>query len=155
MQGKSSAVPIANPDFVAVQANNAEEIARRRAAATLAASVSATSAQSLQRGFNKQVGGTFGTIQEVPPATIEQPSAFSQADIAQFLSAFQFAPQREVLAESTQSTIGKSSFFAPGAISSIIQQAQSLNVIDPLTGKPLGNQTQEGLFGGGLVFGPF
>lgn len=156
---QSNATPILNPNRVRVAASNAERIAKRRSAATLFASVGRATSQSLSRGFNRTVGGQFQTIQDLPSATVPAPNqGFSQSDISRFLSAFQFAPQKEVLSKS-QSFTGLSSrpgqfgvSFGGGGLSinSIIEASRRVRITDPLTGKPISRRSIEGLFGGNI-----
>ncbi len=155
VQRPSNAASIPNPNRVIVQAQNAERVARRRATATLAANVARTSAQSLQRGPGRQVGGVFETLQDVPSATIRQPQrGFTEQDAARFLSAFQFSPQREVLSESRSSTVSRRGAFAPGEINRIIQSSRGIRSIDPISGRPRSRRQREGLFGG-VIISPF
>lgn len=152
VQSQSNAVPITNPNRAIVAAENAERIALRRSTATLAADATRANAQSLQRGFSRQIGGTFQEIQTLPSATVQpQQQRFGQEDIARFLEAFQFSPQREILAESRTTTASSRNQFAPGAINQIIQASRSIRVIDPITGQAVSRRGREGLFGGTIL----
>lgn len=161
MEGQSNATPILNPNRVRVAASNAERIAKRRAAATLSANVGRATSASLSRGFNRTVGGQFQTIQDLPSATVPAArSGFTQSDVSRFLSAFQFAPQREVLSRS-RSITGLSSrsgqfgvSFGGGGLSinSIIEASRRVRITDPRTGRPVSRRSQQGLFGGRISF---
>lgn len=103
MQGKSGTRTVAHPQAAIVQAQNAQRIARRRAAATLSASVAQTGRADLRRGPSKKVGGRFERIQKVPTAKKPKKQTFGKKDIERFLSAFKFDPTQQVLAESRSS----------------------------------------------------
>ena len=103
MQGRSGARAVVHPQAAIVQAQNAQRIARRRAAATLAASVAQTGRWGLRRGSRKVVGGRFETIQEVPVAKQPKQQTVGKKDIESFLSAFKFDPTKQILATSRSS----------------------------------------------------
>lgn len=103
MQTRSGTATVVNPQAAIVQAQNAQRIARRRAAATLAASVARTGRAGLRRGPRKVVGGRFETIQKVPTARKPKQQTFGKKDLQRFLSAFKFDPTKQLLAESRSS----------------------------------------------------
>jgi hypothetical protein len=156
MQGQSNATPIQNPQRQIVESQNAGRVARRLSVQTLATQRGRASSVSLQRGFDPSVkGARLERLQDLPPETIQpQQQSFSEKDLKEFLSAFQFAPQKEVLARSSSGTTAPSSRFAPGTISSIIERSRQTRLIDPISGQPVSRRAKEGLFGG-IIISPF
>jgi len=134
MQDRSGTATVVNPQAAIVQAQNAQRIARRRAAATLAANVARTGRTGLKRGPRKTVGGRFERIQRVPVAR-KQPSqqSFGRKDLERFLSAFRFDPSRQVLAESRSSVFLPTSRTSTRTISELRERSRqrTSTVIQP------------------------
>lgn len=167
MQGTSGAQRIPNPQAAIVESQNAQRIARRRAAATLAASVAQTGRVGLRRGPKRTVGGRFETIQKVPKPRRVKQQAFGQKDIDRFLSAFRFDPSTQVLAESRSGQILPRNRLAAGAETELIRASRrrTSTVIQPgfVGSFGTGGTTQRtaasfntgrGLFGG-IIVSPF
>jgi hypothetical protein len=93
-------LPVPSPDAVIIESQNARRLARRRQAAALALQIGQTSAEDLDRaGDQRQVGGTFETLQAVPePQPLSSPGLNIQ-DILAFLQVLSFAPQEEILGQ--------------------------------------------------------
>ncbi len=148
VQTESGATPIPNPNRAIVAAQNAERIAQRRSVATLAADVARTSSRSLQRGARRQVGGTFEALQALPPATLSTPSfGLSSDDARRLISAFQFAPSREVLSEARSTVIGSKSSFRFQDIQSILERARR-------GGRLIGGSRSRGGMFRNIIFSP-
>lgn len=132
MQETSGVSRVPNAQAAIVEAQNAQRIARRRAAATLAASVAQTGRTGLRRGPRRQVGGVFETIQTIPtPRTQQSQQALSQSDIQRFLSAFRFDPSQQVLAESRTGQVLPRNLLAPGSEQRIRNQRRTSTLIQP------------------------
>ena len=133
MQGRSGTSTVVNPQAAIVQAQNAQRIARRRAAATLAASVARTGRVGLKRGPRKQVGGRFEAIQEVPTAKQPKQQVLGKKDLERFLSAFKFDPTQQILAESRSSVFLPTSRTDPRTISALRERTRqrTSTVIQP------------------------
>lgn len=119
MQGKSGTKTVTNPQTAIVKAQNAQRIARRRAAATLSASVAQTGRVGLKRGDTKKVGGRFERIQKVPTATKVKTQVLGKKDLESFISAFKFDPSKQILAESRSSVFLPVSRTDPRTISAL------------------------------------
>lgn len=168
MQGKSGTSTVVHPQAAIVQAQNAQRIARRRAAATLSASVAQTGRSDLKRGSRKKVGGRFERIQAVPKARKVSQQVLGKKDLQRFLSAFKFDPNQQVLAESRSSVFLPTSRTDPRTISAlrdrtrqrtstVIQSGLAGNFSVSLGGSTLGTtaaslNTGAG-FGGGILQG--
>lgn len=132
MQRTSGTSRVPNPQAALVEAQNAQRIARRRAAATLAASFAQTGRAGLGRGPRRQIGGVFETIQAVPkPRKQRSQQALSQSDVDRFLSAFRFDPSQQVLAESRTGQVLPRSLLAPGTEQRITNQRRTSTLIQP------------------------
>lgn len=124
MQGKSDTSTVVNPQTAIVQAQNAQRIARRRAAATLSASIAQTGRVGLKRGPRKEVGGRFERIQKVPTARKVSQQVLGKKDLQRFLSAFKFDPTQQVLAESRSSVFLPVSRTDPRTISALRERTR-------------------------------
>ena len=141
---------VPHPQAAIVQSQNAQRIARRRAAATLAQSVAQTGRSDLRRGPKRQIGGTFETLQKVPTAQKRKRQGLGQEDIDRFLASFRFDPSRQVLAESRSGQILPRNLLAPGFESNVIRRSRqrTSRVIQP--GFSGGFNNQGGFLGGTL-----
>lgn len=158
MQGRSGTSTVVNPQAAIVQAQNAQRIARRRAAATLSASVARTGRSGLRRGPRRKVGGRFETIQEVPVARQPEQQTLGKEDLQRFLSAFKFDPTQQILAESRSSVFLPTSRTDPRTIQALRARTRqrTSTVIQPglagnfSVGIGAGFNTSTGPFGGVL-----
>jgi hypothetical protein len=94
--GTQGGVSLAHPQEATIRRQNAERIARRRAAATIAEQ-GAGGRDSLTREGPRPVGGTFETLQAVPERKPMQQVGLSEEDLLSFLRAFQFDPRSETI----------------------------------------------------------
>lgn len=85
-----------------IRAQNARRIARRRQASALAAQVAQTSGEDLSRfGERRKVGGRFEKLQAVPARRTPARQGLDFQDLARFLEAFQSAPRKQVLGQTS------------------------------------------------------
>lgn len=141
-QSNTSNVP--HPQAAIIASQNAQRVARRRAAATLAQSVAQTGRSDLRRGPKRVVGGTFEKLQKVPKAKKQKQQGIGQEDIERFLASFRFDPSRQVLAESRTGQVVPRNLLGFGEESKIIARSRqrTSRIIQPGAGS--------GLFGGTL-----
>ena len=94
--GTEGGIPLAHPQEATIRRQNAERIARRRAAATVAEQ-GAGGRDALTRRGPRQVGGTFEELQEVPERQPMEQASITEEDLMSFLRAFTFDPRSEVI----------------------------------------------------------
>lgn len=99
---QQKALGLPSPQEAIIRSANADRIARRKAAASLAGSLAETSGESLdRRNTPRQVGGTFEALQEVPRRKAPKNFNLTQADLESFLRSFNFGAQTSIVRDSS------------------------------------------------------
>ena len=153
MRQGSRATPITRGQRLQIQQQNAGRVANRRSISTFAANAARTSSSSLQRGGGqRQIGGSFESLQVLPENLGVQQSSISDSDIREFLANFQFDPRTEILSQSRQTTIGSRSLFSPQTQASLRQSSGRNRILGSRATR--GSSRPDSVFGG-TIFSAF
>lgn len=92
------ALAMPHPQEAAIRSDNADRLARRKAAAALAGSLGDVSGNSLnRRNTRRQIGGVYETMQAVPARQVPQNFALSKSELEQFLKSFNFGAATTII----------------------------------------------------------